>query len=61
VLQLSVGLFVYHEPMPPARLAGFTLVWFALALFTWDALHRRSRTAAALRKLVDEKDALRTP
>lgn len=61
VLQLSVGLFVYHEPMPPARLAGFTLVWLALALFTWDAVHQRTRTAAALRKLVDEQDALRTP
>lgn len=65
VLQLSVGLFVYHEPMPPARLAGFTLVWLALALFTWDALRataaaRRARTEAALRQLVDEQDALRT-
>lgn len=52
VLQLCVGLLVYHEPMPPARLAGFALVWLALALFTWDALRaarRRARVAAAPR------------
>ncbi|HET6212034.1 MAG TPA: EamA family transporter RarD [Micromonosporaceae bacterium] len=42
ILQLAVGVFIYHEPMPPARLAGFCLVWTALAIFTWDAL-RQSR------------------
>lgn len=48
VLQLCVGVFLYREPMPPARLAGFTLVWLALGLFTWDALsaaRRRTRVA----------------
>ena len=45
VLQLSIGLFVYHEPMPPARLAGFALVWVALAIFTWDMLRPRYRPA----------------
>jgi len=38
VLQLGCGVLIFHEPMPPARIAGFTLVWAALAVFTWDAL-----------------------
>jgi chloramphenicol-sensitive protein RarD len=41
ILQLAVGLLIYHEPMPPARLAGFSLVWVALIIFTVDALRRR--------------------
>jgi chloramphenicol-sensitive protein RarD len=45
ILQLACGLLIYHEPMPPARLAGFALVWVALILFTWDALrNQRKRT-----------------
>lgn len=50
ILQLCVGLYLYHEPMPPARLAGFGLVWLALAIFTWDGLRqvrRRSKHTAA--------------
>ncbi|MBM2617993.1 EamA family transporter RarD [Actinoplanes sp. LDG1-06] len=43
ILQLAVGLLIYHEPMPPARLAGFALVWLALIIFTVDALRRRPR------------------
>lgn len=43
VLQLLVGLLVFHEPMPPERWAGFVLVWLAIALVTADGLrHRRA-------------------
>lgn len=45
VLQLAVGVFVYHEPMPPARLAGFALVWLALGVFSWDGLRAARRRA----------------
>jgi chloramphenicol-sensitive protein RarD len=46
-LQLGCGVLIYNEPMPPARLAGFGLVWLALAVFTWDGLRRvRARSAA---------------
>jgi chloramphenicol-sensitive protein RarD len=42
-MQLSIGVFVYGEPMPPVRLVGFALVWAALAVFTADTLrHARS-------------------
>jgi chloramphenicol-sensitive protein RarD len=36
-LQFLIGVFVYSEPMPASRLAGFALVWVALALFTAGA------------------------
>ncbi|MFI0791644.1 EamA family transporter RarD [Micromonospora rubida] len=52
ILQLGCGVLIFHEPMPPARLAGFALVWLALVVFTTDALrharaaHRARRAAA---------------
>lgn len=45
LMQLAIGVFVYDEPMPPARLAGFVIVWLALAVFTGDSLrHARAGT-----------------
>ncbi len=43
VLQFAVGVGIRHEPLPPARLAGFALVWIALLLLSTDALRRRRR------------------
>ena len=52
ILQLGCGVLIYHEPMPPARLAGFTLVWLALIVFTVDAFRatRKRNRAARLEK-----------
>jgi chloramphenicol-sensitive protein RarD len=48
ILQLGCGVLIYGEPMPAARLAGFALVWLALAVFTWDSIrHMRIRAAAS--------------
>jgi chloramphenicol-sensitive protein RarD len=48
IMQLAFGVLVFHEPMPPARLAAFVLVWLALAVFTGDGLRtRRARLAVA--------------
>jgi chloramphenicol-sensitive protein RarD len=44
LMQLSIGVFVDGEPMPPARLAGFAVVWLALIVFTVDSL-RTARSA----------------
>jgi chloramphenicol-sensitive protein RarD len=44
VLQFSTGVLFYHEPMPASRLAGFALVWGALALLTADSLRQRRNT-----------------
>ncbi|MFC7792314.1 EamA family transporter RarD [Streptomyces cinereoruber] len=47
--QFLLGIFYFHEAMPPERWAGFSLVWLALTILTWDALrtNRRSRAAIA--------------
>jgi chloramphenicol-sensitive protein RarD len=44
-MHLTIGVFVYGEPMPPVRLVGFALVWAALAVFTVDSL-RHARTGS---------------
>lgn len=36
--QLLVGTLVFHEPLPPERLAGFVLVWVAIILLTVDSI-----------------------
>ncbi len=35
-----LGLTVFGEPLKPAQLACFVLIWAAAALFTWDLLRR---------------------
>ncbi|GLZ50892.1 EamA family transporter RarD [Actinomycetospora sp. NBRC 106378] len=43
-LQFVWGVFVEHEPMPPARWTGFVLVWVALLVFAvdgWTSSRRR--------------------
>ncbi|MFV2101963.1 EamA family transporter RarD [Micromonospora sp. LOL_024] len=52
ILQLGCGVLIFHEPMPPARLAGFVLVWLALLVFTGDAL-RQARHTRRLRPGTD--------
>ena len=47
VMQFLIGVLVYGEPMPAGRLAGFALVWVALAIFMADAL-RTLRAGAAV-------------
>ena len=47
ILQFLIGVFVLGEDMPPARWAGFAIVWLALALLTIDMI----RTSRAGRKL----------
>jgi chloramphenicol-sensitive protein RarD len=50
VLQFLCGVFIAHENMPVGRWAGFTIVWLALAVFTWDSLRAaRARSRASAR------------
>ncbi|MFI5621304.1 EamA family transporter RarD [Streptomyces sp. NPDC051567] len=53
VFQFALGVLYFHEAMPPERWAGFSLVWAALAILTWDALRTARRTRARL--LADPK------
>jgi chloramphenicol-sensitive protein RarD len=54
ILQLACGVLVFGEPMPPARLAGFGLVWLALTVFTWDGI--RQVRSASRTTVVDERN-----
>ncbi|MDR6323915.1 EamA family transporter RarD [Actinoplanes couchii] len=55
ILQLGVGVLLYHEPMPPVRLAGFALVWLALIIFTVDGIRSaRKNRKPALQKASQE-------
>ncbi len=46
-LQLLCGVVILGEPLPPARLAGFVLVWGALAVLSVDALRDSGARRAA--------------
>lgn len=46
-INLVLGVAVYDESMPAARIAGFALVWVALALITIDGLRAARATAGA--------------
>lgn len=56
VLQFVVGVGIRHEPLPPARLAGFALVWLALGILAVDGL-RASRRPAAVARTVQSSAA----
>ena len=51
-MQMTWGVVVGHEPMPPARWVGFALIWLALAVFSADALRRAPRAARTRRRRV---------
>lgn len=36
IMQLIIGVWLFGEAMPPERLAGFIIVWVALAVFVID-------------------------
>ncbi|WP_435859347.1 EamA family transporter RarD [Streptomyces tanashiensis] len=46
--QFLLGVVYFHEEMPPERWAGFSLVWLALTILTWDALRTARRSRAAV-------------
>jgi chloramphenicol-sensitive protein RarD len=43
IMQFAIGVLVFGEDVPPLRLAGFALVWAALAALTAEALAHRRR------------------
>ncbi len=47
VLQLLCGVLILDEHMPLERWIGFSLVWLALAIFTFDTLRATRRTPSA--------------
>jgi chloramphenicol-sensitive protein RarD len=37
-LQLLIGVWVFHEPFPPAKALGYALIWIALGIYATDGL-----------------------
>ncbi|MEU3379918.1 EamA family transporter RarD [Streptomyces caelestis] len=60
VFQFLLGVFYFHEAMPPERWAGFSLVWLALTLLTWDALRTARRASRALTSEISVPSTTRT-
>ena len=42
-MQFCIGVFVYREPFDTARLLGFSIVWFALAVYWVEGYRHRRR------------------
>jgi chloramphenicol-sensitive protein RarD len=72
ILQFGLGVFWFHEPMPPARWIGFTLVWLALGIFSVEgfgyltrqrsiAVHSRVGAASLAAPSVRPHDTQTTP
>ncbi|MYS94913.1 MULTISPECIES: EamA family transporter RarD [Streptomyces] len=60
VFQFLLGVFYFHEAMPPERWAGFALVWLALTLLTWDALRTARRASRTLTSEINVPSTTRT-
>jgi chloramphenicol-sensitive protein RarD len=54
-----LGVFLYHEPFTRGHLITFSLIWIALAIFTWEAITRwrSSRVRDAMESAVCETPA----
>ncbi|MEV7966690.1 EamA family transporter RarD [Sphaerisporangium sp. NPDC088356] len=50
ILQFLCGVLVAHETMPPSRWAGFTIIWLALAVFSWEGLHNAHTVRRAAKR-----------
>ncbi len=45
-IQFVLGVWVFHEPFTPARMAGFALIWLALIVYSADGWRVTRRAAA---------------
>ncbi|MFJ6719560.1 EamA family transporter RarD [Streptomyces sp. NPDC091259] len=61
VFQFALGVVYFHEAMPPERWAGFSLVWVALVILTWEALGTSRRNRALLEAAAATTPAAATP
>ncbi|MEV4425038.1 EamA family transporter RarD [Streptomyces sp. NPDC053792] len=59
--QFLLGVVYFHEEMPPERWAGFSLVWLALTILTWDALRAARKSRAAVEAAASAARAATAP
>nr|WP_279592831.1 EamA family transporter RarD [Streptomyces liangshanensis] len=53
LFQFALGVAYFHEAMPAERWAGFSLVWLALTILTWEALRTGRRARAERARLAE--------
>ena len=62
ILQFSIGVFLFNEPMPGSRWVGFFFVWSALIVFSTDAFrYARQRRPEPSSDLIDELEVTESP
>ena len=44
-MQFVTAIFVFGEPLQPARLTSFALIWLGLFIFSWSAWEKYRKTA----------------
>jgi chloramphenicol-sensitive protein RarD len=47
-IQFLLAVWLVHEPLQPGRLAGFVLIWVALALYSAESLWRLRQSSTAV-------------
>jgi chloramphenicol-sensitive protein RarD len=47
-LQFLLGIFVYFEPFPKARLVGFCIIWLALLVYSLEGVFFNRKQKASL-------------
>jgi chloramphenicol-sensitive protein RarD len=47
-IQFMLGVFVFAEPFPPARLVGFSIIWLALLIYSLESVsyNRKSKSGS---------------
>lgn len=58
ILQFIFGLTIFGEHMGTARWIGFVIVWSALVIFTFDAMHTRRRSKRPTDEAAAESTAI---
>ncbi len=58
ILQFIFGLTIFGEQMTTSRWIGFVIVWSALVIFTFDAMHTRRRSKQAVDECAAESTAI---
>ncbi len=47
-LQFLLGVFVYFEPFPKARLVGFCIIWLALLVYSFEGVYYNRKQKVSL-------------
>lgn len=47
-MQFVLGVWLFHEPLAPARMVAFALIWTALAVYSLEGLWTHRRVAVAV-------------